>query len=139
MKSKLVCNTCSEKKRCQNSKNAWVFFMIGLIGTVAIRLVAILIHYNSLYAKISWYLGVGGISLFFVYKYSLSKFRRDIIIKKDLVNKILSNDVILEEDRLVVGKILCILSSDKERLSFLFIFILSLIAVFVALYLDVLR
>ena len=60
------CLNCAEHKNCKDSFVSWVFFIIGIIATVAIRVVTVLIYLDPIYAKIAWYIGVMGFFLFFV-------------------------------------------------------------------------
>lgn len=113
--------------------------MIGLIATVAIRVVTVLIHMNPIYAKIAWYIGVGGFFLFFVYKYKVSQSRSKLIVEQNLVSKINNKQKLTENDYNLVGTILCALSSKKERINYFFIFGLSAIALLIAIYMDFLK
>jgi len=64
MKDK-ICANCSQRRNCQDLFVSWLFFIIGPIATVAIRIVTILMNIKLIYGKISWYIGIGGILLFF--------------------------------------------------------------------------
>lgn len=130
------CIDCSEYKRCKDSFTSWIFFIIGLIATVAIRVVTVLIHMNPIYAKIAWYIGVSGFFIFFVYKFRVSQARSKLITQQHLVDKINRQERLTKEDYNLMGTILCALSSKKERINYFFIFGLSAIALLLALYMD---
>ena len=134
-----TCTNCSERKNCSDSFISWIFFIVGLIATVAIRVVTVLIHLNPLYAKIAWYIGIGGFFAFFVYKYKVNKTRAVLIEKHDLVKKMHSKKNISENDYSLVASILCGLKSKKEMVNYIFIFGLSAVALVLAIYLDFLR
>ena len=134
--TKNKCINCSEYKNCKDSFASWTFFIIGLIATVAIRVVTVLIHMNPIYAKIAWYIGVGGFFIFFVYKFRVSQARSKMIDEKSLVDKINYQKRLTEEDYKVIGSILCGISSKKERINYFFIFGLSAVALFLAIYMD---
>ncbi len=138
MKNK-KCIDCSEYKNCRDSFTSWIFFIIGLVATVAIRVVTVLMHMNPIYAKIAWYIGVGGFFLFFVYKFRVSQTRTRAISQRNLVDKINQGQQLTEEDYSLIGKILCALSSRKERINYIFIFGLSALALFLAIYMDFFR
>ena len=133
------CINCIEYKRCRDSYTSWIFFIIGLIATVAIRVVTVLMHVNPVYGKIAWYIGVSGFFLFFVYKFKVNHTRSRFIEQKNLVRKFHNQEQLTEEDYNVIGSILCALSSKKERLNYIFIFGLSAIALILALYFDFLK
>lgn len=133
------CTNCIQRKNCQDSFVSWVFFAIGLVATVAIRIVTVLIHLDPLYGKIAWYIGVGGFFLFFAYKFKINQARSKIIIQKRLINKLAGQGQLNKEENELVAAILCSLSSKKERLNYFFIFVLSAIALIVAVYFDFIK
>jgi len=136
---KKECVNCPEYSRCRDSNVSWIFFIIGLIATIAIRVVTVLMHLNPIYGKISWYVGVGGFFLFFIYKFKVNQARAGIIDEKKLVDKINSKKDLAEDDYHLIGSILCSLNSKKERINYFFIFALSAIAIVIAIYIDLFR
>lgn len=132
------CLDCKEFKRCQDSYVSWIFFIIGLIATIAMRLVTVLIHLNPVYGKASWYIGVGGFFVFFIYKFRISQARSKLIRKQNILDKI-NKGKLEKEDYKLIDEILCSLVSDKEKINYLFIFILSALALIIAIYIDFLK
>lgn len=130
------CITCSEYKNCKDSFASWIFFIVGLVATVAIRVVTVLIHLNPIYAKVAWYIGVGGFFVFFIYKFRISQERSKNISQRNLVDKINQQKELSKDDYDLIGAILCGLSSKKERINYIFIFGLSAIALLLAIYMD---
>ena len=133
------CTNCVERKRCRDSCTSWIFFIIGLIATIAIRVVTVLISVDPIYAKIAWYVGVAGFFLFFAYKYRVSQARSRLIARRKLVEKISQRERLTDEDYGLIGAIFCALSSRKERINYIFIFGLSAVALILAVYLDFIR
>ena len=133
------CRDCPEYKRCRDSLASWIFFIIGLVATIAIRLVTVLLEVNPVYAKAVWYIGVGGFFAFFVYKFRVSRQRSALIRSNGLVRKISRRETLTEADYGLIGAILCALSSNKERVNYFFIFGLSAIALLLAVYIDLFR
>jgi len=133
------CLSCREAGRCKDSRSSWLFFIIGLVATIAIRLVTVLIHVDPVYGKISWYVGIGGFLIFFIYKFRIAQSRSKVIIQRSLVSKIEQRAQLEEADYSLVRDILCSLSSNKEKLNYFFIFVLSAVALVLALYFDFLR
>jgi len=133
------CLNCSEYKNCRDSFASWIFFIIGMVATIALRLVTVLIHLNPVYGQIAWYVGVFGFFIFFVYKFRVDRARYKLIVKKGLMDKISQGDKIAEDDRQLIGSILCSLSSDKDRINYILIFVSSAVAIIVALYFDFLK
>ena len=133
------CIDCSEYRQCKDNHTSWIFFIIGLIATVAIRAVTILINVNQVYAKISWYIGISGFFIFFMYKFRVNLARAKIIEKNALIGKMARKENLKEEDYDLIGAILCGISSNKERLNFMAIFVLSAVSLVLAVYLDFIR
>ena len=135
----MECIDCVERKRCRDSFASWIFFIIGLIATIAIRVVIVLINVNPIYAKIAWYIGIGGFFIFFVYKFKISQTRAKFINERKLVDKISQKSQLTKEDYDLMNGILCYLTSKKERINYFFIFGLSAIALILAIYFDFIR
>jgi hypothetical protein len=96
-------------------------------------------HFNPIYGQIAWYVGVAGFFIFFVYKFRIDRARYKLIVKKGLMDKISQGDKIAEDDRQLIGSILCSLSSNKDRINYFLIFVSSAVALIVALYFDFLK
>ena len=135
MKNK-ECTNCAEYKRCKDNHTSWIFFIIGIVATISLRIVTVLIYINPLYGKISWYVGVGGFFIFFVYKFKVTQTRAKLINQQNIVNKIRQEEQLTKEDYSLIGNILCSISSNKDRINYFFIFVLSALALIIALYFD---
>lgn len=138
MKDK-VCLNCSQQKNCRDSFVSWIFFIIGLIATVAIRVVTVLMNINALYGKIVWYIGVGGFLLFFIYKFNVNRALTKLIDKKNLVEKARNKKPLSPEEYNLIAEILCNLKSEKERINYFFIFAVSAVALLLTTYFDLLK
>ncbi|HOK41790.1 MAG TPA: hypothetical protein PLD27_12220 [bacterium] len=138
---KIKCKNCSEYQRCKDDKISFFFFIIGLIATIAIRIVNLLMDINPISGKISWYIGVIGFLLFFLYKYKIDKSRAEFILKNKLQEKIINSTQLSfsDEDKKILSAILCSLSSNKDRINYFVIFLSSLIALILSVYFDFLR
>ena len=130
------CLKCSEYKNCANSFKSWIFFIIGLLATVSVRMVTLFMDSNILYSKILWYIGVVGFFIFFLYKFQVETNRAKLIKEKDLMNKIRENKGLREEEYGFISNILCGLSSNKDRINYIFIFGSSVLALLFAVYID---
>jgi hypothetical protein len=133
------CINCSQKKQCKDSSASWIFFIIGLLSTIAVRIVTVLIHINPVYGKISWYSGVGGFFLFFLYKYNISKSTMRMIQQQHIMDKIDRKERLSKNDYKIISEILCAVSSEKERINYFFIFGLSALALIIAIYIDFIK
>ena len=133
------CLGCQEYKNCKDSFASWVFFIIGIIATIAIRVVTVLIHLDPIYAKIAWYIGVIGFFLFFVYKFRIGHIRAKRIQQSGLAEKINKNEPLEHQDYVLIDSILCAIGSKKEQINFFFIFALSALALILAAYMDFIK
>ena len=130
---------CQASKKCKDSYASWLFFIIGLIATIAVRFGAVLMDVNPLYAKIAWYIGVGGFLAFFIYKFRVNYQRAKIIGERDLLVKAVGQQPFTKEDYDIMTTILSSVSSRKEMTNFFFIFVFSALALGWALYIDFFR
>jgi hypothetical protein len=110
-----------------------------MISTIAVRVVTVLAHLNPIYGQIAWYVGVFGFFIFFVYKFRVDRARYRIIVKSGLMEKVAQGDAIAKEDRALIGSILCALSSNKDRINYILIFVSSALAILMALYFDFIK
>ncbi len=134
-----TCKNCVEYKNCRDSVSSWFFFIIGLIATIAIRVVIVLIPVYPVYGKLAWYMGVGGFFVFFLYKFKISNARAELIKSRNLTEKIRAKKELSPDDYSLINGILCSISSKKERINFFFIFGLSALALIIAFYVDFFR
>ena len=129
------CRDCAERARCKDSFASWIFFIVGVIAAIAIRAVTFLMQLNPIYGKISWYIGVSGFFIFFIYKFRILQSRSRQIKQQNILEKIEKKEL-LDEDCSLVSTILCSITSKKERINYIFIFGLSALALIIAAYID---
>jgi len=134
--SKPECKSCGFRGVCRDSAASWVFFSIGVVATVAMRVIEPLRSVSPLYGKISWYVGVAGFLLFFIYKYLGSRRRSEVIRLSGLKEKLESNSGLTAVDYGVLAELVCSEDNWKERVNFFVIFALSAAALAVALWMD---
>ncbi|MFH1772312.1 MAG: hypothetical protein ABH872_05800 [Candidatus Omnitrophota bacterium] len=133
------CINCKERSLCRDNYASWIFFIIGLIAAVSIRMANFLNPLNAAYGKVAWYIGVSGFFLFFVYKFKINQARTKLINKNALLDKINSQRPLDESDYEIIGAILCGIRSNKEKLNYFFIFFISAVSLLAAIYIDFLR
>ena len=78
------CLNCTQRKNCEDSLISWIFFIIGLVATVAIRIVTVLIDVQPIYGKIAWYIGIGGFLLFLSISLTSIGHWQRLLIRKNL-------------------------------------------------------
>jgi len=107
----------------------YLFLVIGLLSAVAFRLLTIINTFSPALLRPVWYFGVIGYILFFAYRYHITEKRKAAIRANRLLEKIQGQGDITGEDRALIAYVLSSLIKSKENLNYLFIFILSIIAV----------
>jgi len=125
-----------KEKICKESPVTTVFFIIGLIATIAIRAIGISGLFNIVVTKILWYIGVLGFLLFFIYKYKVENERRKMIIENNIIKKIILESNIDEKDKEVLSSLLCGFISKKDTINYFVIFFTSAVSLIIALVFD---
>jgi hypothetical protein len=133
------CLNCGQRISCRDSFTSWIFFFIGIVATIAVRIVTLLDSRDPIYGKIAWYIGVSGFFIFFIYKYRVESSRARIIRQANISHKIHNHEKLTPDDYRMVGSILCSLSSKKDLINYVLIFSTSILALALALYIDLFR
>jgi hypothetical protein len=107
----------------------YLFLVIGLISAVAFRMLTILNSTHPALVRPVWYLGVIGYILFFAYRYYISEKRKKTILDNNLIKKISGEACLSENDRELLHYLMSSIVKSKENVNYLFIFVLSLIAI----------
>ncbi|MBU0580092.1 MAG: hypothetical protein KKA19_02855 [Candidatus Margulisbacteria bacterium] len=113
------------------------YFYIGLIAALLLRATLLAGFFSTNIAKLCWYFGIIGYMLFFMHRNRIAQRRSDVIKNLNLLNKIKSGKPLHKVDYEGLYYVLWSLSVSKERLNYLFIQIFSLIAVIIALIMDI--
>ena len=133
---KHTCRACGEERRCRDSFVSWVFFFVGVVATVSVRAVTLLDSHDPIYGKIAWYIGVTGFFVFFLYKFRVDRSRARVIKEAKLAHKIHNHEKLSPDEYRLVGSLLCGLTSGKDLVNYVLIFTTSVLALLVALYMD---
>jgi len=112
-----------------------LFLVIGLLSAVAFRLLTIINTFTPSLMRPVWYFGVIGYIFFFAYRYHITEKRKNAIRGNRLLEKIQGQGEITGEDRALIAYVLSSIVKSKENLNYLFIFVLSLVAVGVDIFL----
>ncbi len=104
-------------------------FLIGLVSALCFRLIIVVERFEPGWVRPLWYTGVLGYIGFFLYRFSISKKRKNVINEYGLIEKVEANKCFTEEEREVVKYLLSSIKKSKEDINYLVIFILSVLAV----------
>jgi len=113
-----------------------LYFWVGLVSAVLLRVIIIADHYSAFYAKVIWYLGVAGYLWFFMHRYHIAKRRFSVISDLELLKKIRNQQKLSEKDIEGLDYLLWSLSVSKERSNYLVISVFSVISIVLSLILD---
>ena len=117
---------------------AWIrnlFFWFGIIATICYRAIVVLNHYSKSISLLAWYVGTIGFILYFWHRYIVSEKRVKLIVEHDLIASVAKTN--LSQDQIDANEyILTTLLSTKEKWNYIVIFVTSILALIIGLYLD---
>ena len=119
----------------QPSSLKWFFFVIGIVATLAYRIIIILNFYNPLWVKISWYIGTIGFIFYFGYLYNLQSKRADLAKQYNLLG-VVKGMKIKGKQKEALRYIIKSNMTSKAKYNSAIIFILSVLALIVGIILD---
>ena len=131
-----TCKNCSEFKRCQDNALSWAFLFIGLIATLAVRLVNLVIDFHQLWAKLFWYIGIGGFFIYFLYKFQQDRAVQQELARINLANRLNRKEALSDSDYEFLRATVCRLKSTKDSINYFFIFFTSAIALLLGVVQD---
>ena len=114
-------------------------FALGIIATIAYRIIVVLNHYSPLAVQISWYLGTIGFVWYFAHRFKIENRRDRIITDLELVKKIENNENLSEIERGSLVYVLKGLQTSLSKWNYIVIFILSSLALIYGFFQDFLR
>jgi hypothetical protein len=115
------------------------FFILGLLSAIAFRSIIIFQHEEPAWVRPVWYIGTVGYFLFFLYRYNISKKRKKVVEKFQLIEKLETNACLTEKDREVVLYLLSSIKFSLEDINYAIIFLLSVLAVIADVMLTLMK
>jgi hypothetical protein len=122
------------------SKQAYriLIFTVGVIATIAYRIVIVLNHYSQFWVEVFWYIGTIGFIWYFAHRFNIENRRDKLIEKLNLVKKIENDQPFNSEDKTALLYILKSLETSLAKWNYIAIFFFSFLAIAYALYVDLL-
>lgn len=105
------------------------FFFLGVFSALAFRLLIVFHHINPVMVRPVWYTGVLGYTVFFLYRYEISKKRKKAVKDFSLLEKISEGKCLHGESQKAAEYLLRSITSSREDVNYLVIFVLSILAV----------
>ena len=115
------------------------FFWAGIIATVAYRIIIVLNWYSPLWVKVSWYIGTVGFVLYFWHRFNVAKKRARLIKDYELIETVDKVDCIDPQRKLALRYLVKTSLTSKSRWNSAVIFILSIVALLVGVFIDILK
>ena len=115
-----------------------ILFIIGLIGAIFLRFVLIANYFNTFLAKVLWYIAMTCFVVFYYYRYVIEDKRRKLITESNLRKK-LERKQLEDEDYKALSKTIDSLLVSKVKLNYVILFIFTIIALVIQVYLDFYR
>ncbi len=106
-----------------------LFFIIGIISSISFRVIILFQNIEPSWVRPTWYAGVIGYFLFFMYRYYISEKRRKAIKEYGLIEKISEGKTLTPEEIEVSAYIMKSIVKSRENINYFFIFILSFIVI----------
>lgn len=111
-------------------------FLVGIIATIAYRLLIILNHYSQFWVEIFWYIGTVGFIWYFAHRFNVENKRDKLIDRLNLVEKIQTGRPFNVEDKAALLYVLKSLGTSLARWNYIAIFFFSFLAMAYAFYVD---
>jgi len=112
------------------------FFLIGIIATLAYRIIIVLNFYSPDWVKFSWYIGTVGFILYFGHRFDVQRRRVKLIEDYDLDKVVKKVKGIKPREKEALNHVIKMTHTSKSRWNSAFIFALSLLALIVGIIFD---
>jgi len=119
----------------QSNSLKWFFFLVGIVATVAYRIIIVLNFYDPLWVKVSWYVGTIGFIFYFGYLYTIQSKRMKLAVKYNLF-EVVEKSKIRGKSKEALEYLVRSNATSKARWNSAIIFILSVLALLVGFFLD---
>lgn len=119
-----------------NKYYRYLVFLVGIVATVAYRIIIVLNYYSSLWVEISWYIGTIGFIWYFAHRYRVQNHYSEIIRERKLKDKLCKNKL-SKDDCEALTHIVSSLDSSKAKWNSIMIFALSALALGYAIIADI--
>lgn len=113
----------------------WIF-LVGVIATIAYRLVIVLNHYSQFWVEVLWYIGTIGFIWYFAHRFNIENRRDRLIEKLNLIERIKNGQSFSAEDKAALTYILKSLGTSLAKWNYVAIFFFSFLAMAYAIYID---
>ena len=114
-------------------------FIVGILATIAYRIIVILNHYSSLWVQIAWYIGTIGFVWYFAHRFNVESRRDRVISDLKLVEKVQNSHNLKVADKKALIYILQSLHTSLAKWNYIAIFLISALALAYGVYQDFIK
>jgi len=111
-------------------------FVLGIIATVAYRVIVVLNNYSSLWVQIAWYIGTIGFVWYFAHRFKIENRRDKLITDLNLVAKVKNCTALKDEDKKALEYVLRGLQTSLSKWNYIAIFLFSALALIYGILQD---
>lgn len=111
-------------------------FVVGILCAAGFRSLTVINVLDPRLVRPIWYFAVIGYVYFFAYRYYISNKRRRVIEDNALLSKLCQNKELDKDDKELISYILSSLMKSKENINYLFIFIMSIVAILLDVFIS---
>ena len=126
-------------KKLHNKYYRTLLFVVGIIATIAYRIIIFLNDYNPMWVEVAWYIGTVGFVWYFIHRYNIENKRDYLIENLELAKKIENKEELSDEERNAAVYILKGLKTSLAKWNYIAIFVFSTIALLYAIYQDLIN
>jgi len=125
-----------EEAKASHPHLRMIYFIIGIIATVAYRIIIFLNFYDPMWVKVSWYVGTIGFIIYFWHRYDVSQKRAMLVVENDL-EKAVRDSNLKGKQKKAIAYLVKTSRTSKSKINFVMIFGLSVAALIFGILLDV--
>lgn len=105
------------------------FFLLGVLSSIAFRVIIIFQKMRPGWVRPTWYFGVLGYMIFFIYRFYISQRRKRVVAQSGIIGKLQTTEPLSSDDRQAALYLLSSIQKSPEDWNYLAIFILSIAAI----------
>lgn len=124
-----------EKPKTHSKPIRQMYFIIGVVATIAYRVIIIFSGTSKFWLNLCWYIGTVGFIIYFAHRFQISENRAKIIKEQKLAEKVDQMNL-SSEDKEAMVYVFKSLNVSTERWIYIIIFISSALALLAGIYLD---
>lgn len=127
------------KNKLSHSLYRNLLFVVGMVATLAYRVIVVLNHYSQVWVEIAWYVGTLGFIWYFAHRYRVENKRDNLVEDQRLAYKVERGIKLGQKDREALVYILKGLKSSKAKWNYIVIFLFSIIALIYGTYVNIMK